>query len=64
MEVLGTGRFEELAQLVGEGPGRRELRHAQLSPEAQEERRPQPPEELVGALQTPVPGCTRTRWNP
>ena len=39
------------AQTQGTGPGRRHLKLAQLSPEALEARKPQPPEELAGALQ-------------
>ena len=42
--LLVHHKFDEFAKLVGDGPGRPELRHVELSPEAQEARRPTPPE--------------------
>ncbi len=50
-DLLARGEYETFIELVGTGPGRRELKLAPFSPEALEARRPQPPEELVGALQ-------------
>jgi transcriptional regulator with XRE-family HTH domain len=53
-DLLARGEYETFIELVGTGPGRRELKLAPLSPEALEARKPQPPEELVGALQDRV----------
>jgi len=53
-DLLARGEYETFIELVGIGPGRRELKLAPLSPEALEARRPPPPEELVGALQDRV----------
>jgi len=53
-DLLARGENETFIELVGTGPGRREVKLAPLSPEALEARRPQPPEELVGALQDRV----------
>ncbi len=53
-DLLAHGEYETFIELVGTGPGRRELKLAPLSPEALEARKPQPPEELVGALQDRV----------
>ncbi|HPC83103.1 MAG TPA: helix-turn-helix transcriptional regulator [Thermoanaerobaculaceae bacterium] len=53
-DLLARGKYETFIELVGTGPGRRELKLAPLSPEALEARKPQPPEELVGALQDRV----------
>jgi transcriptional regulator with XRE-family HTH domain len=53
-DLLARGELDTFLELVGAGPGRRELKLTPLSPEAQAGRRPQPPEELVGALQDRV----------
>lgn len=53
-DLLARGEYETFIELVGTGPGRRELKLAPLSLEALEARKPQPPEELVGALQDRV----------
>lgn len=53
-DLLAGGEYERFIDLVGTGPGRRELKLAPLSPEALEARKPLPPEELVGALQDRV----------
>ena len=50
-DLLTEERFDEAVELVGQGPGRRMTPRRELSPEAQEVRRPPPPEQLVGALQ-------------
>jgi transcriptional regulator with XRE-family HTH domain len=54
LDLLARGEYEMFIESVGAGPGRRELELAPLSSEALEARRPQPPEELVGALQDRV----------
>lgn len=53
-DLLARGEYETFIELVGTGPGRRELKLAPLSPETLEARKPQPPEKLVGALQDRV----------
>lgn len=53
-DLLARGEIETFIELVGAGPGRREPKLTPLSPEAQEARKPRPPEELVGALQDRV----------
>jgi len=53
-DLLARGEYETFIELVGTGPGRRELNLAPLSPEEQAARKPPPPEELVGALQDRV----------
>lgn len=53
-DLLERGEYETFIELVGAGPGRRELKRTPLAPEAWEARKPQAPEELVGALQDRV----------
>jgi DNA-binding transcriptional regulator YiaG len=53
-DLLARGEYDTFIDLVLTGPGRREVKLAPLSPEALEARKPQPPEELVGALQDRV----------
>jgi hypothetical protein len=63
VQVLARGEYERFIELVGIGPGRREVKLAPLSHDELEARRPPPPEELVGALQDSVHfdiGTTRT----
>lgn len=54
-DFLAGGEYDAFIELVGAGPGRRELSLAPLSPEAGEARKPDRPEELIGALQDRVP---------
>jgi transcriptional regulator with XRE-family HTH domain len=54
LDLLARGKLDVFLELVGVGPGRREMKLPPLSLEAQEARRPPPPEELVGALQDRV----------
>lgn len=61
-DLLSRGEYERCLDLVGTGSGRPERRLLPLSPEEQGRRKPQPPEELVGALQDRVhrdPGRAR-----
>jgi transcriptional regulator with XRE-family HTH domain len=51
LDLLARGEYDKFIDLVGVGAGRRELKPPPLSPEAREARKPQPPEELIGALQ-------------
>jgi len=54
LALLASGAYEDFLDLVGTGPGRRDLKLAPLSPAALEARKPQRPEELAGALQDRV----------
>lgn len=51
LALLSRGAYDEFITLVGVGTGRRQLKPAPLSQGAWEVRKPQLPEELVGALQ-------------
>lgn len=53
-DLLARGEYETFIELVGTRPGRGELKLPPLSRNALEARKPQPPEELVGALQDRV----------
>jgi hypothetical protein len=53
-DLLVREEYDLFIELVGTGPGRREVKLAPLSPEARAARRPPPPDELVGALQDRV----------
>lgn len=53
-DLLVRGEYDRFIELVGAGPGRREVKLAPLSPEARAARRPPPPDQLVGALQDRV----------
>jgi transcriptional regulator with XRE-family HTH domain len=54
LDLLARGEYDTFIKLVGVGTGRRKLNLKPLSPEAREARKPQPPEELVGAIQDRV----------
>ena len=54
IDLLTEERYTEFIQLVGQGPGRRQLKLKPLSREAREARKPPPPERLVDALQDRV----------
>lgn len=53
-DLLVEEQFDKVVEMVGAGPGRAPAARPPLSPEAQQARRPQPPEELAGALQDRV----------
>jgi hypothetical protein len=54
LELLLTGKYEEVKRLLGAGNAVEETKLRPLSPKTSAARRPQSPEELVGALQEPV----------
>lgn len=51
LQLLAERRYDEFLRLVGEGAGRARITLKPLSRDAWEARKPQPPEELVDALQ-------------
>ena len=53
-DLLARGEYGLFIEHVGVGHGRRDVKLAPLSPEAQAVRRPPPPDHLVGALQDSV----------
>ena len=53
-DLLAAGGYDEIVELVGPGPGRRQPQLRPLSAEAQAARAPRPPDELTGALQDRV----------
>jgi DNA-binding transcriptional regulator YiaG len=54
LDLLIAGKYEEVKRLLGPGKAVEEKKLKPLSPEAAAARRPQPPEDLVGALHEPV----------
>jgi len=54
IDLLVEGKYEKFLQLVGKGPGRKSNTLKPLSRDAWEACKPQPPEELVDALQDRV----------
>jgi len=54
LDLLTQGAYEDFIKVVGTGPGRQESKRTALSVESRAARKPQPPEELVGALQNRV----------
>jgi transcriptional regulator with XRE-family HTH domain len=59
VDLLVAGQYEEAVQLLGETGTRRRAPLRPLSAEAQEARRPLPPETLIGALQDDFQGEQR-----
>jgi len=53
-DLLAKRKFDQFAQVVGDGPGRHQLRSPKLSSKAKAARRPTPPEDLVDAKQDRV----------
>lgn len=51
IDLLAQEKYDELIALVGVGPGRPRVELTPLAREAQEQRKPPPPEQRVGALQ-------------
>jgi DNA-binding transcriptional regulator YiaG len=54
LDLLIAGKYEEVKRLLGPGKAVEEKKLKPLSPEAAAGRRPQSPEDLVGALHEPV----------
>ncbi|MGB8699747.1 MAG: hypothetical protein WCD18_10055 [Thermosynechococcaceae cyanobacterium] len=54
LDLLVAGKYEEVKRLLGAGKAVEEKTLKPLSPEAAAARRPQSPEDLVGALHEPV----------
>ena len=50
-DMLAEGDYDRVVSLLGPGKGRKVVPPSRLSPVAQAERAPRPPEELVDALQ-------------
>jgi len=62
LDLLAAHEYSDFLQQVGEGKGRRKLAREPLSPAAQSNRGPLPPEQLIDALQGRVhndPGPSR-----
>ena len=54
VDLLAAGEYEDYVAVIGAGRGRPRLGEAPLSPRTRDDRKPRPPEELVGALQDKV----------